>query len=187
LNTETWENEGKKSGSLNPDWVSVMMGFSPDWTELEEGINYGDAVQAGSGEILQSTLYGSSICQRHAIVFGLFETGTEIPWGLLRSVWGYLHAGRASRRRSAAEQLAKEYPDLVRQLSQYSPPPCSACWADGSWENGLSRLADKIPNRVDRLRALGDAVVPQVVETIGHYIVEVEKTLRTEVEHDINY
>ena len=42
-------------------------------------------------------------------------------------------------------------------------------WADG-WEDGVPRVALKIKNRVPRLKALGNAVVPQVVEEIGRCI-----------------
>ena len=43
----------------------------------------------------------------------------------------------------------------------------------GPWkpEPQLGRVAHGIPNRVDRLRALGNAVVPQVAEVIGRVIV----------------
>ena len=45
----------------------------------------------------------------------------------------------------------------------------------GDWQTSQSpvlRVADGVPDRVDRLRALGNAVVPQVAEWIGRRIME---------------
>jgi len=43
------------------------------------------------------------------------------------------------------------------------------CWAT---EPDVGRVADGIPHRVDRLRGLGNAVVPQVAEYVGRMIIE---------------
>jgi DNA (cytosine-5)-methyltransferase 1 len=64
-------------------------------------------------------------------------------------------------------------PDVGRALDGFS------AWLDGSnrisapvlnWESGIGRIAAAVPHRVDRVRALGNAVVPQVAEHIGRMI-----------------
>jgi len=47
--------------------------------------------------------------------------------------------------------------------------PVSDWWQT---EPDVGRVADGVPNRVDRLRGLGNAVVPQVAEVIGRLVVE---------------
>ena len=54
----------------------------------------------------------------------------------------------------------------------------------GWWsvEPDVGRVAHGVPARVDRLRCLGNAVVPQIVEVIGRAIVNLESQLADEVE-----
>ena len=49
--------------------------------------------------------------------------------------------------------------------------------ADPSWwlfEPDVGRVANGIPNRVDRIKALGNAIVPQIAQVIGQAIMEYE-------------
>lgn len=43
-------------------------------------------------------------------------------------------------------------------------------WLDGSWEDGHQRVSTGTKDRAHRLKALGNAVVPQVVQVIGEAI-----------------
>jgi DNA (cytosine-5)-methyltransferase 1 len=51
---------------------------------------------------------------------------------------------------------------------------------DGHWttEPAVGRVADGIPRRVDRLRGLGNAIVPQCAEWIGRHLTEAHQPVR---------
>lgn len=53
---------------------------------------------------------------------------------------------------------------------------CATAFGGDWWrvEPDVGRVADGVPSRVDRLRALGNAVVPQIPELIGRAIMEAE-------------
>ena len=81
-----------------------------------------------------------------------------------KSVSKYVADTNSERRcgRNAKRQDAKD----VRQ-----PPRCQI---DGQWdvEPNVGRVANGVPNRVDRLRALGNGVVPQVAYKVARMIYE---------------
>jgi DNA (cytosine-5)-methyltransferase 1 len=53
-------------------------------------------------------------------------------------------------------------------------PEHSPWWAT---EPGVQRVADGVPDRVERLEAIGDALVPQIAEWIGRRILETEEVI----------
>lgn len=60
--------------------------------------------------------------------------------------------------------------NAAKELSTFVRNSCT----NWSTEPNLGRMAARLPARVDRLRALGNAVVPQVAEWIGRRIMEFE-------------
>ncbi len=52
------------------------------------------------------------------------------------------------------------------------PELCKGVWSQAAYARSI-RVSNGIPNRVDRLRALGNAVVPQIPEIIGRAIMAV--------------
>ena len=80
-------------------------------------------------------------------------------------VMAYPNSGRLKKR----PKCDSEQREGKHRQSRHDP---FGCGVDDWWkaEPDVGRVADGVPYRVDRLRALGNAVVPQVVELIGRSI-----------------
>jgi len=104
--------------------------------------------------------------------------GKEVEKGLLRSVWDFNITSCPPYRQEYKEQLRGQYPDLMYSLSQLLTQHSRQAWV--SWPDNLTydlpivlgRVANGVPRRVDRLRCLGNAVVPQVAEYVGRCVME---------------
>ena len=55
-----------------------------------------------------------------------------------------------------------------------------AGWADGTWEAGIPRIATGVPDRVQRLKCLGNAVVPTQFYPIFQAIADIERKSENE-------
>jgi DNA (cytosine-5)-methyltransferase 1 len=74
---------------------------------------------------------------------------------------GRQEAGNAQGKRQGRDEQPKRCTDLP-----------GAIWLP---EPNVGRVANGVPSRVDRLKALGNAVVPQIPEMIGYAILEAER------------
>ena len=90
----------------------------------------------------------------------------------VRGVWGAAATSGAPRQSRQNEQRTREHSDALQVVSRLFAFGGEATWRAGSWEDGIPRVALGVPRRVDRLRCLGNAIVPQIAEMIGRAIVE---------------
>jgi DNA (cytosine-5)-methyltransferase 1 len=86
---------------------------------------------------------------------------------VLRGLWFDGSLACPSCRRAAGEQRTRQYPDAMRVVSQLLACDCRSAWLDRAGSTGTVR-------RVDRLKSLGNAVVPQIPELIGRAILKAE-------------
>ena len=98
------------------------------------------------------------------------------------------HPGREERRRPEPVQAEHDSPqcggeDVADSDSEPTVGPSVAWDERDPWtvEPEVARVVDGLPGRVDRVRALGNAVVPQIPEWIGRRILDYENALDLEV------
>ena len=88
-------------------------------------------------------------------------------------------AGQIRRERSKAPRLSdgkSDIPDNGRRSSEGPRPEICGRSEPFRWlpEPDVGRVANGVPSRVDRLKGLGNAVIPQIPEIIGRAILEAE-------------
>lgn len=141
-----------------------------------------------AAETLQQATRGFDSLSAEEILFAFlreYEAGGRLPRMLLeseatpedilREMRRHRVASRPSLRRGSLEQFFRKYPNALRTLSQLVASRGETPWDCPLWESGIPRVTGRVPNRIHRLRGLGNAVVPQVAEWIGHRIMEAER------------
>lgn len=179
------------------------MGRSDDglslWLDGLGGLS--DEAKGGAGEILRN-VRSEAISEEIQWTLGRFESISEeeillaflceyeeychgsgpsmesgaAPERPMRDLWRIIEFARSSHRRRYHSQLAQEYSDALLRLSHGAPSLMPEAWQDSTWEDGIPRTATGIPSRVDRLKCLGNAVVPAqffpVFQAIYHVFYE---------------
>jgi DNA (cytosine-5)-methyltransferase 1 len=110
----------------------------------------------------------------------LAEIGYDAEWDIISAaavgaphrrerVWIVAYPDQQGLEDAGAKRLPQGRQTPVGHVGSSSPRDGATHWAA---EPDVGRVVDGIPKRVDRLRGLGNAVVPQVVEWIGHRIMQ---------------
>jgi hypothetical protein len=111
--------------------------------------------------------------QGWSLAQGLPRPSTQAPEGELRVLWERLQVTRSSYRRGLDQQSINQPSDAVRFLSSVLARHAQEAWGQ-TFERHVSDafpLIKGVSNRVGRLRAYGNAIVPQVAaEVIRAYM-----------------
>ena len=124
---------------------------------------------------------GASSAMADASSMGRQAGGAQAGWQERDGVIGFKHAtdvadGSGARARGREQRRASSESERAsRPVAQRGQNGGSQRWAT---EPDVGRVAHGISRRVDRLRALGNAVVPQVVAEIGRAILAAEGQAR---------
>jgi DNA (cytosine-5)-methyltransferase 1 len=154
---QPFSQAGKRKGTQDPrhlwPWVrEAISQLRPDYAILE---NVPGHLTMGGTEVIGA----------------LTEIGYDAEWRVVSAAG--LGANHLRKRIIiVAYPNSKRLQRRIWTLSQNSNSSMFAVCSQWQSEPNVGRVANGIPNRVDRLRGLGNAVVPQVAEYIGRIVME---------------
>ena len=177
-------------GQLNPTWVEALMGLPQGWTDISPMsiIEYKKWLMGFTNEILpdlqrvtgaetvhretrrqdsfrETQTLQPELCEhpRDSNQARLQLEGQETPEDGLRSVSGDSKTDCPPYQSRHYQQRSGQHSDPLQMVPRLLPQYGRQAWQDGSWENGIPRVATGVAHRVDRLRTLGNGIVPAVV------------------------
>jgi DNA (cytosine-5)-methyltransferase 1 len=184
-----WQSEPDVGGTLDgfPGWLYRCVG---------RGLSYGESKRRAEVlrklwndnvlKTLRKAIRGFERIQQAQVLFSfvceyekssnearLLMEGKEVSEKFLRSLRDKGEIGSAPYRPDEREQRSGEHPDSVQLLPRLLALNSQENWAGNGWEDATPRVATGIKNRVHRLRAIGNAVVPQQAYPIFKAIAEV--------------
>lgn len=167
-----------------PGWLDRHIGRGMSHAESCRAIEVLQAVwNRDASETIWREIGGLGRLQQADILFSLvrkyagrvdeariFLASQETLEERLRELRRKAQASSTSHRPGHSEQRPEEHPDALQVVPRLPALDSEQAWPEYGWEDGISRVADGVPARVDRLRCLGNSLVPQVAEYIGRRI-----------------
>ena len=174
-------------GTLNPDWVELLMGWPLGWTNLNalnredwDAFNYqfqGQGLRELWEDIqpnqVQREAGGRECVQGEKALLPVLREqqedspdrddaleGQKAQEELMRGMRRDEAAASSPLRPESAQQLAGEPSNAVQVVPRLLARYGKEAWASGSWENGVPRVARGVPNKGKRLKAIGNGQVP---------------------------
>ncbi len=182
-----WESEGTSGASgdvANPDNEGVRSRIGGDDFDYEE--ESGEGGVDGEGSAGDDEWYDTSPTQDEGVdVSNPDNTRDRTQEHRVDENGKKNIKGRQEHTQSKSSRHGADIPDpngkgLQGQRKEYKLPKSKRKREIGgsSWwdvEPNVGRVAYGVPNRVFKLRALGNSIIPQIAQKIGYAIIEAEK------------
>ena len=155
--------------ALWPEMLRVIQEVEPVWVICE---NVPGIINMELDNVLSDLESEGHSCQSFIIP----ACAVDAPHRRDR-VWVVAHSISKGLERLAGNVAGKQKPGRVdKKKNRPASKKAVLAGKPGRWrdESGVCRVCHGVSRRVDRIRSLGNAVVPQVVEVLGRMVMEVE-------------